>query len=309
MFEITSLLAYDSSGPPNPLSWNSEISFIKQSVVLGTLVLVIYDYLCTFDQEVKHIWRFPPSFGIYLFVLNRYLPFISLTLNYLGYEIYLSTAGCLHLYTASTWLNLSGILVAQAILYLRTIALWERNRWVSWSLAVLYIFILVPSIFLTKIYTESLSFDGSHPDGPKGCRVAHANPIIFLDYVLLLFSETVVVILTVITAYRHLRHSNSWWVRELYASGFLFYLYLLAFTILNMIFSLLAPASLKATFNPIQVALHSILCNRVVFVILGQKTYHTDSSDSDSGGLRTDDVIISSTPDSYVMGEWPYVSH
>lgn len=57
---------------PNALGSQNNIAFVGQSVVLGTLVLLaspislpfvsgetdlwrkIYDYLCTFDQEVRH---------------------------------------------------------------------------------------------------------------------------------------------------------------------------------------------------------------------------------------------------------------
>jgi len=309
MFEVASLLAHDSLPSPSPLDPRlltlGRITFIKQSVILASLVLLFYDYLCTFDQEVKRVWLRPCSLGKSLFFLNRYLPLFSLTLVYLGFKIGLSAAGCRRLYTTTAWLSRFEISVAQAILYLRTIALWARNRWILRSLVVLWMSIAVPSILVTKTYTDSLRFYAGHLEPFKGCIVVNTNPIIFVAYVLLLVSETTVVILTMIRAYKHLRHSNSWWVHQLYARGFLFYFYLLGFTLLNMTFIILAPVHLKSMFTPMQVALHSIFCNRVVFVILSQDTQR-DDADFDSRPRLTDDIVMTSMLDSYTPGDEPY---
>jgi len=153
-------LVHDSLPPPSPLEPRSltlgRITFIKQSVILASLVLLFYDYLCTFDQEVERVWLRPCSLGKSLFILNRYLPLISLTLVYIGFKISLSAEGCRRLYTTTAWVSHFEISIAQAILYLRTIALWARNRWILRSLVVLWMSIGVPSIVVTKMYTDSL---------------------------------------------------------------------------------------------------------------------------------------------------------
>jgi hypothetical protein len=37
------------------------------------LVALLYDHILTFPEEVSLIWRSPPSFSKYAFILNRYL--------------------------------------------------------------------------------------------------------------------------------------------------------------------------------------------------------------------------------------------
>ncbi|KIM42320.1 hypothetical protein M413DRAFT_27109 [Hebeloma cylindrosporum] len=171
------------------------IPFVGDSVVLAALVLILYDYLCTFDQEVEYVWLRPRSFGGYLFILNRYLPIADLVLSY--YE---------------RGLTLSGVFVSQVILYLRTIALWK------WALTVSQC-ALTPCIVLAKIYTDSLEFVVALPNSRIGCVLLSSNPNIFFVYILLFISETTVVVLTLIRAYKRLRHSSSWWVHQLYERG------------------------------------------------------------------------------------------
>ncbi|KIM42322.1 hypothetical protein M413DRAFT_444745 [Hebeloma cylindrosporum] len=272
--------------------------FVGQSVVLGTLVLLIYDYLCTFDQEVEYVWSRPSSVGRYLFVLNRYIPITSLILSYLVMKVPMSTAACHRVYTTITWLTVAGVCTAQVILYLRTIALWARNRWILRSLGILAVCTLAPCIVLSKIYTDSLHFGADHPDAPGECLLVHSNPIVFLDYVLLFISETIVVFLTLIRAYKHLRYSNSSWVHQLYERGIIFYFYLLAFTVLNTILSLVAPLSLKTTFSCPQLALHSIFCNRVIFIILSQQR-DRDDTDFDTLPYSTEGIMMTSILDTY----------
>ena len=113
------------------------------------------------------------------------------------------------------------------ILYLRTIALWARNRWILWLLGILSVVGLTFPLFITAVinqfnrvpsrpvlysskYTsivvivriENGAFHpifhwptmylvviGS-PNSPMGCMLLNSNPIIFFVYILLFISET-----------------------------------------------------------------------------------------------------------------------
>ncbi|KIM42321.1 hypothetical protein M413DRAFT_27110 [Hebeloma cylindrosporum] len=319
MFEPPLLLPYDS--PPSA-SFTREVyhessnaPFVGDSVILGALVLIaspisIYDYLCTFDQEVEYVWLRPRSFGRYLFILNRYLPIANLVLSYHDSvsKVHMSPTVCHRLFTVDIWLTLSGVFVAQVILYLRTIALWARNPWILWILGILAMCALTPCIVLAKIYTDSLEFAAAHPNSRIGCVLLRSNPIIFFVYILLFISETTVVVLTLIRAYKHLRHSNSWWVHQLYERGFLFYFYLLGFTILNLILTFIAPLSLKTSFMCIQQALHSLFCSRVIFIILSQQS-RGDDVDFNTRVQPTDSMVLSSVLDTYVTRDELFLPH
>ena len=44
----------------------------------GSKVLILYDYLLTFDAEVKYFWSTKVTGAIVLFVANRYLSLVAL---------------------------------------------------------------------------------------------------------------------------------------------------------------------------------------------------------------------------------------
>ncbi|TFK35846.1 hypothetical protein BDQ12DRAFT_687662 [Crucibulum laeve] len=119
------------------------------------------------------------------------------------------------------------------------------------------------------LYIQSLQYVQS--DRP-GCRLGAASPIIIVAYVLLVLSETTMAILTGIKAYKHLRHSQSPWVIQLYKDGLLFYVYLLAISLANVLVPILAPRIFANWLATPQRVLHSVLCNRVLLLILRQRS-------------------------------------
>ncbi|KAF8887034.1 hypothetical protein CPB84DRAFT_1964451 [Gymnopilus junonius] len=249
------------------ISLGEQIVF-KHAVVISTFTFLIYDYFCTLDREVAFVWSRPRTFGTYLFVLNRYLPFIDLTLSISALEVFLSPEGCSRHYAAIAWLNILGVTISQAILYLRTIAIWERNRWIMILLGTTFVTMLATAITATKLMLNSVQLKPANPNFFFGCDLIHMDLYIIVSFGVILVSETTVVLLTLIRALKHLRRSSSSWVHQLYKRGFLFYIYLLAVTMLNIMFPIFAPLIVRTVFTDIQRVLHSILCTRVIFIIM-----------------------------------------
>ncbi|KAF8152304.1 hypothetical protein B0H34DRAFT_112122 [Crassisporium funariophilum] len=263
---------------------------LVQSTLIACATLLVYDLLCTLDQEVTYVWASPWSLGTVLFFLNRYLPFIDTFLS-LNLKFSVNTPEiCLRHFTVVTWLILSGILTSEVILVLRTYALWERRRSILILLSVSSAVCFIPAIVITHLEIQSLRYVSS--DLP-GCRLGAASPIIIVAYILLVLSETVMAVLTAIKAYRHLQFSQSPWVVQLYQDGLLFYFYLLAISIANVLVPILAPVRPNSNEFPEnlkyflfcfvkrifanwlatpQRVLHSVLCNRVLLLILKQRS-------------------------------------
>ncbi|KAF9005237.1 hypothetical protein BDQ17DRAFT_1354096 [Cyathus striatus] len=105
-----------------------------------------------------------------------------------------------------------------------------------------------------------------------GCRLVSTSPIIIVAYILLVMSETTMAVLTGVKAYRHLRHSSSPWVVRLYREGLLFYVYLLIISLANVLVPVLAPRMFANWLASPQRVLHSVLCNRVLLLILKQRS-------------------------------------
>ncbi|PPQ78900.1 hypothetical protein CVT25_002388 [Psilocybe cyanescens] len=202
--------------------------------------------------EVAYVWSRRRSFGTYLFVLNRYLPFIDLTLSLYG-------------------LNTAGIEITQGILVLRTIAIWERNRWVCGILAVVITGTAVSAIVSSKLYLDSLYFVEENPDFFFGCVLKSSNKMIVISFIAILISETS----------KHPFRSSLSTASDLKHRSHLRPNGDTSSSTFAPIKFILGTSTLQA--RP-QRALHSMLCNRVIFIIL---SVQREQDESDSGDINS----------------------
>ncbi|KAJ3501976.1 hypothetical protein NLJ89_g9096 [Agrocybe chaxingu] len=233
-----------------------------------------------------------------------------------------------HIYPFSNvGFQISGIAIAQTILYLRTIAIWERNPKVIGILGTMFIATVTVGIISTKRAMDMLSCtppsslikrakdeqlrSSVAPNivAPLwfGCTVRTTTPIILVLGIMILISETTIVILTLIRAYQRLRYSSSSWVHQLYTRGYIYYFYMLGLTILNIVIPFLVVPPLRTLFADPQRCLHSIICNRIIFLIHSrQKVDRRTATDNEGASSRrasrmpwsqtqTGDVVILST--------------
>ncbi|KAJ6518199.1 hypothetical protein C8R47DRAFT_1232260 [Mycena vitilis] len=227
--------------------------------------VLAYDWLCTLDQEMTHLWNQPLSMGTMIFVLNRYLPFVDIGIGVAGIFTHNSPEICLTLNKFIGWLDVIGVLISEVVLMLRTFAIWERKRAVVVSLSVLAFCLAIPMFVVGQLELDSLVYFSRG----QGCELAKASPIILLAYVMLMVLETTIFVLTVIKAYRDLRRTRQPWIRQFYRDGILFYVYLLAMSLANLVVPIISPPEYKNWLLSPQRVLHSVLCTRVLFFIRG----------------------------------------
>ncbi|KAK0447455.1 uncharacterized protein EV420DRAFT_1568838 [Desarmillaria tabescens] len=260
-----------------------QINLIPASLVASCMLLV-YDWACTLDREVDFVWSHPLSFSAMLFFINRYLPFVdaftSMSLSFTQN----SPEKCIKHFKVVTWFTVVGILLCEVILMLRTYAIWERKRSVMIGFIILILVVAVPSFVFTGLELNSLVYRKAS----IGCHLVHASPIIMGAYLLLLFCETVIAVLMLIKATRHLRPPYSPWVAKLYRDGLLFYLYLLALSLANVVIPICIPSLsnwlatlVYAPFSSLlflmyicrpQRVFHSIFCTRIFLLIMKQRS-------------------------------------
>ncbi|KAJ6589166.1 hypothetical protein B0H19DRAFT_1103166 [Mycena capillaripes] len=148
------------------------------------------------------------------------------------------------------------------------------------------------------VYLETHSLQYTFGTG-LGCFLSHAGNILIYGYLMLMISETAIAILTAIKAYRDLRRSRIPWVLKLYRDGMLFYVYLLVVSIANVMVPILAPSMFANWLATPQRVLHSVLCTRVLLLILRRRRIQTASvprsTTSESEG--TTGMIFSSIVD------------
>ncbi|KAG2008825.1 hypothetical protein CC2G_014214 [Coprinopsis cinerea AmutBmut pab1-1] len=95
-------------------------------VSLSCLTLLVYDYLCTFSQEVEYVWTNSLSVGVVLFYLNRYLVFFDQSLLFFFNTVtFVNASTCERLFRSGVWLKAIGSNVAS---YMRAVGEPESGR-------------------------------------------------------------------------------------------------------------------------------------------------------------------------------------
>ncbi|KAF8999406.1 hypothetical protein BDQ17DRAFT_1410694 [Cyathus striatus] len=150
-------------------------------IVHERIVLLYYDYFLTLNLEVNLIW--PSSLGVVkiLFLIARYSPFIdSFIIFYHHFTPNLSPESCLKAYHANGWTYLCGAFFAEAILTLRTWAVWKNNnKAVTFGLPVFFISIWIASgVIMSKFLRTMQCF--------RGCLVIRGSSILSVIWILLM---------------------------------------------------------------------------------------------------------------------------
>jgi len=242
--------------------------------------LLTYDVLCTLDEEVAYVWLSPWSFGKCLYFGNRYLPFVAI----FG-KIHLATqhntiSQCRFENPFFTWVMLLGVMLSEIILMMRTCAIWNRRRSIVITFWILGLSVSIANIILNYYAIASVEYK-EVSSYITGCADKHyRGELVSASFIILVFTETTIVVLTMIKAVEHLRDSRSNWVSKMYTDGLVFYLYTLALSLTN-VFTILF---LKSWLYLLQSVFHSIFCSRVLLLILRQHHSHSDTLDSTSLG-------------------------
>lgn len=261
---------------------------IGSHVLVASFMVLVYDVLLTLGEEINYVWFQPWTLGSVLFMVNRYLPFIDTSMGLYLQLAVTTPRKCEQYYNGITWLIAIGLMVSETILLLRTWALWERQMKILLILGGLSTLTFVPGILITHWEIKSLKF-GPVPEGGVGCNMISASKVIMVAYVLIALSETVVVVLTIIKGQQHrARASRSSWVKRVYRHGLIFYLYLLAITIANMVVPLAAAQPRYKNYLAVpQRVFHSIFCNRVILLIQRQRAMRTNPPNEASQQRRS----------------------
>ncbi|EKM50592.1 uncharacterized protein PHACADRAFT_263959 [Phanerochaete carnosa HHB-10118-sp] len=178
----------------------------------------------------------------------------------------LSVGMCRWMYNITGWMFLWGIGIAELILIIRTWAIWGRDKRIGLGLSAGFLSLwIVNSYFLNK-FLNSLRFEPAQAIAPslQGCLPVAGGNVLFIDFVLLMVFETVVLGLTVFKMVHTSRRSTSPLVRSLYRDGIFFYLYLFAISLVNVVVLLTTPREFANLLSSLQRSLHSMLSARLL---------------------------------------------
>lgn len=187
-----------------------------------------------------------------------------------------SAKTCEAVYKTAIWMASVGGIACHVIIYLHTCALWGRTRFVVFLLGSLLLVASLAVIVLTALQGITIFFLGAYdqPLAPTpGCRImSRKAPYLQGIYAAGVAAEAVTVVLMLARGLQHVRQSKDSWVFSLYGTGILYCVVILILGIANVVLlSLPAMVSFATVLAPLQHAMKSILCSRLMFAILKRR--------------------------------------
>ncbi|KAF8913456.1 hypothetical protein CPB85DRAFT_1299892 [Mucidula mucida] len=233
---------------------------------LAFFTLLVYDYVCTLEQEVEYIWPNILTLRSMLFLINRYMPFVDgLMILHLDFATNQTVYACRTKFAALTWLTTLGILHSEVILTLQTWALWEDMRIPRRIFALVGVSVGISCLALIQLRISTIQFSVD-PDTTM-CKFRSGDPIMIVPYAILCFYDRVLDVMTWISFIR--RRNSCAWVRELHKTTLTLYSILFVCTILNLTMAAITNGSMRVFATPLR-SIMSLLCNRVLFQLIRQ---------------------------------------
>lgn len=213
----------------------------------------------------------------------RYLPVLDLTITGIGqYRANLSPETCSFSLKTSAWLINLGIITAELILIIRTYAIFNQKKRVVLILLIAWgVANLVPDLAIMALFLKSIEFTPL-PGGLRGCLITSGNTLLIGDWIILMIYESILLLLLVIKGiqmYKELGKSSLY--LALFRDGAVFYVYIFALSVANVIVISTLSAHDKSKLGmlaSIERVTHSILTGRLLLTLNKANKTLTDPS-------------------------------
>ncbi|KAJ7454719.1 hypothetical protein FB451DRAFT_1279095 [Mycena latifolia] len=269
----------------------SRIQIVKY-VHVGSLVILLYDYLLTMDLEAALIWPSKRSLTKTLFLLSRYSPFVDVPLMvYYAATPDISINRCLHVHITIVYFNLFGIAVAEIIFVLRTYAISGQSRTVLIVFITICTASLAGSFVLLTLYIQTAKFGPPLLATLPGCYLANGTLIyVGISFIIALSLDICIFVYTLWIGIKKYRHSRNPLIVTLYRDGITYFAFLCIISATNFAILLNRPLDMPELLNNLLRVMHSLLSCRV---ILHVREVEQKRAERSRAGLSMDRSISS----------------
>jgi len=239
---------------------------LVKSFHVASVTILVYDYLLTFDYEVKLIWPWKWGLGKVLYLLTRYLAFIDITIFLIyWFDQNLDYRACQPMISAGSWFLWAGITLAQYIISLRTYALWGRSKYIAIFLIALNTGVEISTVILLNSYLKKLTYVPSPFPTIVTCYTTAPRSKLYIDYALIMTVELCIIILTLWRGIAEWRSIQSPLIGTLYRDGVTFFVCLFAISFSNFLIYVISQSLLLELLLPeLQRIMHSVLTARII---------------------------------------------
>jgi len=258
---------------------------------VAAVVLLLYDTIINFSDEINMIWLQRWSVGKVLYIITRYSCFLdAIVVLWYNFATNLSSESCRVLYEMTNWLMTFGVIICQIVFIIRTYAIWGRSTSVLAYLCLVLVTAIVVSVVELNKSNISVIFVPSPSSMVVPCVPILGNNRLFICFFFVMVVELNILCLSLVKGFSQWRRSSTPLVHTLYRDGVVYFAVLFSISLMNLIFVL-------KTFNTPyfyivaepQRVFHSVLASRVIINV--------------RKALSVDDDVLMSTK---VMGSIRY---
>lgn len=209
---------------------------------LASFVMLIYDHMLTFDQEIERIWKRPPSGATVLFLINRYLtPLQFIIILNAFHDPQWTQEACSQFVVFEGASTVALIAVCQLLMILRLYALYARSRIVITFLITLWAAqIAVSAAGLREGFPVPL------PPGFIGCIFTGTSKFFPALWVAPLIVDSVIFLMTLLRSKAYTRRSHRTPTLHVFVrDGTVYFLIIFMANLMNTLIYFIAPDAIK----------------------------------------------------------------
>lgn len=230
---------------------------------LAAFVVLIYDHIVTFSQEVERVWTRKLNGASILFLINRYVTPLQFIIIIDAFHDPIWTpapAACKRIVLFEGASTVALLAVCELILILRVYALYSRCSRILCFLMVLWVAqITVSCVGLRSGYRVQL------PLQLVGCILTGRGTLFPAIWVTPLITDTCICILTLWRTRKYIRRSRNMPTLHIFIrDGILYFLLICMVNLMNTLVYFLAVSDLKAIGASLSQLLTSVMISRLV---------------------------------------------
>lgn len=280
---------------------NELVTVIEQTklvnyTMIASSAIAVLDWILTFDLEVSLVWQSRWNVTKVLYFLARYLPFVDCTLGlYHQLSVALPIHDCQKLFQVQAWLFGVGAGLVELIYTLRTWAVWGEGKRFTFVLLAIFCGMWTAILVVDHFYLKATSHSMSPVPHLIGCLVTVSSSILSANYILLMLYDACLLSLMVVRGISAFRSgSRLHLVRVVYSDGIIYYVYVWALSLVNVLVITRLPIQLQTLMMLMARVIHAVLSCRVILHIRKQAHVQRQGCSSRQGlSYTSTDLLVS----------------
>ncbi|KAI0075354.1 hypothetical protein K474DRAFT_1599946 [Panus rudis PR-1116 ss-1] len=219
-------------------------AFATRYLSAAGLVVLLYDHILTFPDEITLVWYSRRSFAKYAFLVNRYLVLASLLV--IAYEMcgFIGIELCRNILTTASILGILSVGIANTLVLLRVVTLWDHRPIVTKLMTFGFLASFTTQLVTMAITTARLGPHVVWSPGANMCITTTTTSVYIVVWSAPMLFEICVLVSTIMNALDRPRVANLKMTQALYMDGVFYFFTLSCFRALNLAFSTVKRSSM-----------------------------------------------------------------